>query len=138
MFGLITVIACILSSCILFLGVSVVILSLTSPDRASANIAGYRIHLTQRDSNDLDFGELVLIVTRSDGAFYEQVVEDTWQNCQNFSTATTSDLVTLRCSFPRGDAVSVIIDRQQEILWIRRDNYPEIQANLTTITYTRP
>ena len=136
--GIITVIVCILSSCILFLSMSVFILSLTAPDRASTNIAGYRIHLTQRDSNDLDFGELVLIVTRSDGAYYEHVVEDTWQNCRDFSTATTGALVTLHCSFPRGEAVSVVIDRQQEILWIRRNNYPEIQENLTTITYTQP
>jgi hypothetical protein len=131
-------IACILSGCIIFAWLLALTLSLTSPTRASTDVAGYRIHLVERGTDDLDFGELVLMVTRADGAFYEQRLEYTTQDCREFTTTTAGVVVTLQCSFPRGQVVTVNIDRQQQTLRILRDDQPAILQSLTTLPYTKP
>jgi len=96
-----------------------VLMYLTPPARVSVALVGYRIHLTERASPDLDFTDLDLIVTRADGAFYERTLTYATDTiCTDLVREQHANQVQLRCRTSRGPAVTITVDVSQQTLSI--------------------
>jgi hypothetical protein len=103
----------------LCLVVLLVLMFLTPPARVSVVVAGYRIHLTERASRDLDFTDLDLIVTRADGAFYERTLTYATDTiCTELVREQHANQVQLRCRTSRSPAVTITVDVSQQTLSI--------------------
>ena len=95
------------------------VLYLPANPGASTTVVGYRLHLVERPTRDLDFSELVLIVTRPDGAVYQQQLEYSARSiCTALTTEQQEQRVYLQCRKPDHTIPVIYVDRVSERLYV--------------------